>query len=111
MTPPAPSPAAPAKPVEKKVTWATVGTYLGSVAGLAILNAVSSDATLISGLPDWLETLLLPVIPAGIAFLSGYQARHTPRPDLVPGAADKGRTGAGGVYRDGYGSDPDPFGK
>lgn len=105
----------PAKgPVEKKVTWASVGTYLGLVAVLAVVNAVNSDATLISGLPDWLETLLLPLIPAAVSFLSGYTAKHTPRTDAEAHPVPKtgGGTAAGDVYRDGYGpSGPDPFGK
>lgn len=102
------APTAPSRgPVEKKVTWASLGTYLGAVAGLAILNAVSADATLISGLPDWLETLLLPLVPAGIAFFSGYQAKHTPRPELRPGADSLHRTGGSGLIPP---TDADPFG-
>lgn len=75
---------APSKPIEKKVTWSAVGTYLGGVALLAVLNAVNSDASLISGLPDWLEAIVLPLIPGVVSFASGYFARHTPRPDLAP---------------------------
>jgi len=85
MTSPVPSAPAPADkgPIEKKVTWSAVGTYLGSVAAVAVLTTVSGDPGLISGLPDWLEALLLPLIPTAVAFFSGYSAQHTPRPDLA----------------------------
>ena len=109
MTPPD-LPPANRQPVEKKVTWAAIGTYLGGVALLAVCTAVGSDPGLISGLPDWLESLLLPLVPAAVSFLGGYTAKHTPRPDLAPGAADKGNTGEGTVYRSPFdkpgGSDP-----
>lgn len=84
----APQPAPVAKsPVEKKVTWSTVGAYIASLVMLAILNAVGNDNGLISGLPDWLEDILLPLIPAAISFLSGWSAKHTPRPDLPASGA------------------------
>lgn len=66
------------QPVERKVTFATVGAYLAGVAGLAIVNAVS-DAHLLGGLPDLLETMLAPLGPALVTFLAGFAARHTPR--------------------------------
>jgi hypothetical protein len=73
---------APAKgPVETKVKVASIATYLGSLALLAVLNGVT-DTNLISGLPDVAEVLLAPVIPAAISLVAGYAARHTPRPDL-----------------------------
>lgn len=72
------------KAVEAKVKAATAGTYLASAAALAVLNAVQADASLIAGLPDWLEALLLPLVPTAIAFISGYEAPHTQRPDVDP---------------------------
>ena len=65
-------------PVERKVTAATVGAYLAGLAGLAVLNGVA-DTNLISVLPDLLEVMVAPLFPAGVAFLTGYIARHTPR--------------------------------
>lgn len=67
-------------PVERKVTVATVASYLGFVALLAVLNAVA-DANLISELPDVAEIFLAPVLPTLITFVSGYAAKHTPRND------------------------------
>jgi VIT1/CCC1 family predicted Fe2+/Mn2+ transporter len=76
--------AAHAAVVEAKVKSAAVATYLVSVAALAIVNAVTSDASLLGPLPDWAEALVVPVLPAAAAFLAGWNARHTPRPDLPP---------------------------
>lgn len=76
----------PAKsPVERKVTFATIGAYLGGLALMAMVNAVSSDPGLVGALPDTLEMFVVPVIPTVVAFLSGWVARHTPRPDLPAG--------------------------
>ena len=66
-------------PVETKVKAASVGAYLASVAGLAVLGAVQSDASLLGFLPDWLTALLVPVLPTAVPFVAGWQARHTPR--------------------------------
>lgn len=67
-------------PVEKKVTVATVASYLGFVALLAVLNAIA-DANLIENLPDVAEVFLAPVLPTLITFVASYAARHTPRND------------------------------
>jgi len=69
-------------PVEAKVKAATLATYLGSVGVLAVLQAVSGDLSLIAFLPDWLETILVPLVPTAITAVSSYKADHTPRPDL-----------------------------
>lgn len=65
-------------PIEKKVTAATVATYLGLVGLLAILNAVA-DTNLITALPDIVEVFVAPLVPTLITFVGGYMARHTPR--------------------------------
>ena len=65
-------------PIERKVTAATVATYLGSVGLLAVLNGVA-DTNLITALPDLAEVFIAPMVPAAIALVAGYIARHTPR--------------------------------
>lgn len=69
-------------PVEKKVKAATVGSYLGAVAVLAVLYAVKGDLTLIDFLPSWVQAIVVPLVPTAITAVSGYKADHTPRPDL-----------------------------
>jgi hypothetical protein len=66
-------------PVEKKVTAATVGTFASS-AVVAVLNAWVADATLLGSLPGWLQMLVIALGPTGVTFVSGYLAKHTPRP-------------------------------
>lgn len=66
-------------PVEKKVTAATAGTYVGSTALLAGLAAVQDNARLLEWMPDWITPFVLGVVPAAIAFASGWKARHSPR--------------------------------
>jgi hypothetical protein len=68
-------------PIETKVKAASLGSYLGGVALLAILNGVTT-ANLVAGMPDWLEVFLAPMVPTAVAFVSGFVAKHTPRPDL-----------------------------
>ncbi|MFI7709207.1 hypothetical protein [Nonomuraea sp. NPDC049480] len=61
---------------------ATAGSYLGLLAVLTVLQTVNADLNLISSLPDWLETLSIPLLPGLITYVSGYAAKHTARPDL-----------------------------
>ncbi len=70
------------KPIERKVTAATAGSYLGLVAVLTVLQTVGADLDLIAFLPDWLESLAVPLLPGLITYVSGYKAKHTARPDL-----------------------------
>ncbi|MET7335590.1 hypothetical protein [Nonomuraea sp. NPDC005650] len=53
------------KPVERKVTAATVGSYLSLLAVLTVLQTVNADLDLIAFLPDWLESLTVPLLPFG----------------------------------------------
>ncbi len=71
-------------PVERKVSAATAGSYLGLVAVLTVLQTVNADLDLIAFLPDWLESLTIPLLPGLISYVSGYKAKHTARPDLPP---------------------------
>lgn len=68
--------------VERKVTAATAGSYLGLLAVLTILQAINADLDLIAWLPDCLESLAIPLLPGLTTYVSGYVARHTARPDL-----------------------------
>lgn len=65
-------------PVETKVKASTAVTLLVGLAA-AVLNAVQTDSSLLGPLPAWLQAPLLALVPAGLAFLAGYRARHTPR--------------------------------
>ncbi|NEB57670.1 holin [Streptomyces griseus] len=68
-------------PIEKKVKASSVITYLASLAGLAVLGAVTDDPSLISGMPDALEPFVLALVPAAAAAIAGWAAPHTPRTD------------------------------
>lgn len=68
-----------AAPVEKKVTAATAGTYVGSTALLAGLEAVEDHAELVSWMPPGLAPFVLALVPAAITFVSGWATKHTPR--------------------------------
>jgi hypothetical protein len=71
-------------PVERKVKASTAGCYLLGVAGLAVIEALSGDVSLLSWLPDLAEVLVVPLLPAAAAFFAGYRVQHTPRPDDSP---------------------------
>ncbi|MEV8042472.1 holin [Streptomyces griseoluteus] len=68
-------------PIEKKVKASAALTYLASVAGLAVLGAVTNDPSLISSMPDALEPFVLALIPASASAVAGWAAPHTPRSD------------------------------
>lgn len=76
-------------PVEKKVTVATIAAFVVGVL-IAILNAVQANPDLLGGLPTWLQSLLLVLIPTLATFGGGYLAPHTPR-----GINERGRTEGG----------------
>lgn len=66
-------------PIETKVKASSAVAYLASLAGLAVLGAVTDDPSLISGMPDALEPFVLALIPAAAAAIAGWAAPHTPR--------------------------------
>lgn len=72
------------QPVEKKVTWSSLGAYLGGVGLMAIVQVVSDDPSIIGSLPDGIELFVVPLIPTIVAFIGGWVTKHTPRPDLPP---------------------------
>lgn len=73
--------------MQKIETKVTIATFASLVAGvlLAVLTAVQSDPTVIAGLPDTVQFLVIAALPPVLTFLGGYAAPHTPR----PGAAAK----------------------
>jgi hypothetical protein len=74
--------ASPSAPIEKKVKASSALAYLASLAGLAILGAVTDDPSLISGMPDALEPFVLALVPAVASAIAGWAAPHTPRSDV-----------------------------
>jgi hypothetical protein len=73
--------------MEPKVKWAGIGAYLAGVVVLALVNAFTGDdnALLIEALPDVVEPFILPAIPAVVAAISGYFAKHQWRSAEVTG--------------------------
>lgn len=63
--------------VELKVK-AMTGVSLLCGVGVAVLNDVQADSTLLPG-PPWTQALVLALVPTVAGFLTGYQTKHTPR--------------------------------
>ena len=61
----------PADVIEAKVASSTLVTLAASI-GVAILNGVLADSTLLGGLPPVVQALVLGVIPPLVTFLAGY---------------------------------------
>ncbi len=68
-------PVGPGGPVEAKTKAGAVAAYVGAFLLFAVLTSTATD---LSFLPDWLETLVYPVIPAVGALLGSYLQRHKP---------------------------------
>ncbi len=66
--------------IEAKVIAATATTAVAGI-GVAVLNDVETDHALLGGTPAWLQALILVVVPPIAAFIGGYQAKHTVRPE------------------------------
>lgn len=62
-------------PVETKTKIGAWSTYAGAFVLFAILT---SSATDLSFLPDWLEVVLYPLVPALASFLGSYLKSHKP---------------------------------
>jgi hypothetical protein len=65
-------------PVEAKVRAATTATFLVSLL-VMVLNSMSADSMLLDPLPDWLQAVVIALVPPALAFLAGWQAQHSPR--------------------------------
>lgn len=65
-------------PLEPKVKAATLSSYLGSLLVVAGTNIAQDEdhALLLGTMPEWLESLLLPLVPALAALGAGYWAKH-----------------------------------
>lgn len=75
MVDPAPDP----KPVARKVKFVTIVTYIGFAAVLAITQAVTNNTdALLSFLPPWAAVFVAPLVPAIIAFITGWETKHAP---------------------------------
>ncbi|MEV7713066.1 holin [Streptomyces sp. NPDC088270] len=72
-----------AAPVEVKVKAASTGAFLAGLA-VAVLNAIVADSSLLGPLPGWVQAPLLALAPAALAWLAGYQAKHTVRDVVDP---------------------------
>jgi hypothetical protein len=68
--------------IEAKVIASTAAAA-GFGIGAAVLNEIEADHALLGGTPAWAQALVLVVAPPIVTYLAGYQARHTPRPDLT----------------------------
>jgi uncharacterized membrane protein YhdT len=64
-----------AGPIEEKTKYGAYFTYIGSFLLFAVLTNMSTDLT---PLPDWLETILYPLLPTLIGFLGSYLKSHKP---------------------------------
>jgi hypothetical protein len=67
---------------ELKVKAMTAVTALVSV-GIAVLNDVQSDSSLLGGVPALAQGIILAVVPTVIVFLAGWNTSHTPRTNVV----------------------------
>lgn len=65
-------------PIEAKVKSATSATFVVSLV-IAVLNAIVADDSLLQPLPSWLQPFIIALVPTAVTFLSGWNARHTPR--------------------------------
>lgn len=74
-------------PIEKKVTASTLGAGAGAVVATLILWLLDGAFWGGAGEPDVpapVAAFVTLAVSAGLSFAAGYQARHTPRDDLVP---------------------------
>lgn len=70
---------------EAKVKAAAIGSYLGSLGLLAIVEELNGNQELLSFLPVWVEVPLVALLPSLVTFLTGWKAEHTPRPPFRGG--------------------------
>lgn len=61
--------------VEEKTKAGAWVAYVGAFVLFAVLTNTATDLTF---LPDWLETIVLPLVPAVASLLGGYLKNHKP---------------------------------
>ena len=67
--------------VERKVIWGSLAA-LGTTLAVAGLEWAQVNLAGLAGVPSWAPVVVGIVAPPLIAFLAGYRAPHTERPDL-----------------------------
>lgn len=86
---------------ERKTKVAALVTFLVALAGLSALTTFATDLT---PLPDWLETPGAAAVLYVTTYLTGYVTKHRPS-ELSPSAVDAFRNGIGS--RPGYNRAPE----
>lgn len=75
-------------PVEAKVKTSTLAALAVGIV-ISALNESQTNSQLLGSLPPWAQAVVTIIAPPLVTFLSGWQARHTPRPDTgVPVMGD-----------------------
>jgi hypothetical protein len=71
------------KKIEAKVQ---ASAWAAALVGLlvAVLNQVAGNNELLGGLPPLAQTVIAVGVPPLVVFLSGWAAKHTPRPPAPP---------------------------
>ena len=73
--------------LELKVVASTVVALL--LGGLtSYLNAAQADGDLLGDMPSWAQTVVLMAGPTLVTLITGYQTKHTARPDLAAPSPD-----------------------
>lgn len=79
------------RPVETKVTSATLGAALGGTL-LWLIDATVLTPNVLGDVPDPVGNLIM-IVGAGLgAWIAGYAAKHTHRPDLSDHAGEQTHT-------------------
>ena len=67
-------------PIERKVTWGTLGTFGASLV-VALVLFLLGDPAAFGAMPKWAVSLIVALGPTVVQFASAYAAPHTPRAD------------------------------
>lgn len=71
----APEPTTGGGPVEEKTKFGAYVSYAGAFVLFTLLTSTTTD---LSFLPDWLETVLYPLVPALASLAGSYYKTHKP---------------------------------
>lgn len=61
--------------VEQKTKFGAYATYAAAFVVFAVLTNTATD---LSFLPDWVETIIYPLVPAAASWLGSYLTSHKP---------------------------------